>query len=121
MNTKQQTQNLDVAIQTKRDEMFSHVAWHGELTGSEAESLLWGQIAGTYLLRQGEKEDHFYLSYIVGNDLFHLPVRIDQPTCKWFYQNGCFHYGDELKEFICEIAHREEDQCHPLVQFAKIR
>jgi hypothetical protein len=100
-------------------EMVSHPAWHGDLTGSEAEALLRFQPAGTYLLRQGEKEGLFYLSYVEGTHLYHLPVKIDQASQQWFYLNAFPHYANNLEIFIPEIMHRAENECHPLAPFAK--
>jgi hypothetical protein len=119
MNTVQQTKSLNDVIQEKRNEITANLAWHADLTGPEAESLLRHQEAGTYLLRQGEKEDHYYLSYVEGRVLSHLPIKIDYSQKQWFYQNTTHHFGDDLKAFIPEIMHREEAECHPLVPFAK--
>ena len=114
-------QDLHDAIQEKRDEIVEHPAWHVDLIGPEAEVLLKDQPSGTYLLRQGEKADNYYLSFNDNGKLVHLPVKIDYPTKQWFYLNCLFHYGDSLKGFIPEIMHREEAECLPLVQFAKTK
>lgn len=118
MDAVRQSAGLNVATEQKRDEIMSHSAWHGDLTGIEAEGLLNQQLSGTYLLRQGEKEDHYYLSYVVDNSFYHLPIKMDSATNKWFYKNGCPHFGSNLKGFIEEIMHRDEADCHPLVEFA---
>jgi hypothetical protein len=120
MSTLQQDKTLNTLVQEKIDEMTQHPAWHGDLTGMEAESLLRFQPAGTYLLRQGERTDLFYLSFVIGTELSHLPIKIDSSSHQWFYLNSTPHYAHDLTSFIPEIMHREEAECHPLAQFAMI-
>ena len=121
MDTVRQSRGLNLATEQKRDEIVSHPAWHGDLTGLEAEGLLNNQPSGTFLLRQGEKEDHYYISYVVESTFSHLPIKIEGPTNQWFYKNGFPHFGNNLKGFIPEIMHRDEADCHPLVEFANQR
>jgi hypothetical protein len=75
----------------------------------------------TYLLRQGEKSDHFYLTFTRGEEFCHLPFTIDYTYHQWFYQNTVPHFGHHLNGFIPEIMHQDEAGCYPLVQFAKTR
>jgi hypothetical protein len=106
-------------VQEKLNEITYHCAWHAELTGIEAEALLRLTPSFTYLIRQGEKVDHFYLSYIRGEEFCHLPFTIDYSSLQWFYRNSNPHFAHDLKTFIPEIMHKEEAQCHPMMQFAK--
>lgn len=108
-------------VQEKLNEITSHSAWHGELTGIEAEALLRQKPSFTFLLRQGEKVDHFYLSFVEGERFNHLPFTFDYPSKRWFYRNSFPHFADDLKVFIPEIMHKEEAECYPLMQFAKTR
>lgn len=106
--------NAPVGVQEKFAELTTHVAWFGEVSGIEAEALLRLQRPNTFLLRQGEKEDQFYLSYTNGTDLLHLPFTIDYASMQWFYRNGFPHFAEKLEVFIPEIMHREKDACYPL-------
>jgi hypothetical protein len=117
MNIMTQEKGLAPWIQAKMDELMSHPAWQGEVSGLEAEALLRQHDSFTYLLRQGEKADQFYLSYINGTDLLHLPFTIDYSSLQWFYRNSWPHFAADLKAFIPEIMHRDEAECHPLAQF----
>ncbi|HEY5234859.1 MAG TPA: hypothetical protein VIJ14_01670 [Rhabdochlamydiaceae bacterium] len=119
--TMQQATQLNPWVQEKLNEITSHCAWHAELTGIEAEALLRLKPSFTYLIRQGEKVDHFYLSFIKGEEFCHLPFTIDYSSLQWFYRNTFPHFAHDLKAFVPEIMHREETECHPLVQFAKKR
>ena len=114
-----QTVEMPTFIQNKIEEIKAHVAWHSDLTGSEAEAILSNMPDMTYLLRQGEKADHFYLTYVSnGTNFIHIPFVIDYTSQKWFYRNFCPHFGDSLKVFIPEIMHKEENTCYPLAAFA---
>lgn len=117
MKINTQTRELAPWFQEKIEELMAHPAWHGEVSGIEAEALLRNHPSYTYLLRQGEKHDQFYLSYSKGTDLLHLPFTIDYPSQQWLYRNSFPHFVDDLKVFIPEIMHREEAECHPLAQF----
>lgn len=121
MSTVQQVSELSPWVQEKINEITTHCSWHGELTGIEAEALLRQKSSFSYLLRQGEKIDHFYLSYVKGDDFYHLPFTLDYSSLQWFYRNYFPHFAHTLNVFIPEIMHKEEAECHPLVQFAKTR
>jgi hypothetical protein len=120
MHTLQQT-TLNPWIQEKLDEITSHSAWHGELTGVDSELLLRMNCSFTYLLRQGEKADHFYLSFIRGGEFCHLPFTIDYSSHQWYYLNTHPHFVDDLEVFIPEIMHKEAGECFPLLKTAKTR
>jgi hypothetical protein len=117
--TMQQANQLNPWVQEKLNEITSHCAWHAELTGIEAEALLRQKPSFTFLIRQGEKIDHFYLSFIRGEEFCHLPFTIDYSSLQWFYRNTFPHFAHDLKAFIPEIMHKEAAECHPLMQFAK--
>ncbi len=120
MQTLQQA-TMNPWVQEKLNEITSHCAWHGELTGIEAEALLRLKPSFTYLVRQGEKVDHFYLSFVEGEEFSHLPFTLDYSSLQWFYRNSYPHFAKDLKVFFPEIMHKEEAECYPLVQFAKTR
>jgi len=124
MNSTQQARELNLLnpwVQEKINEITSHRAWYGELTGIEAEALLRLKPSFSYLVRQGEKIDHFYLSFVRGEEFYHLPFTIDYSSLQWFYRNALPHFAKELAVFIPEIMHKDESECHPLVQFAKTK
>ncbi len=116
-----QEKGLTPWVQEKMNELMTHPAWHGEVSGLEAEGLLRRQKSFTYLLRQGEKIDQFYLSYIKGTDLLHLPFTIDYSSMQWFYRNDWPHFATHLATFIPEIMHQEATECQPLAQIAQAK
>lgn len=118
---KQQEMTLSAIIETKMDELEMHTAWHGNLTGSESEALLRNMPHMTYLLRQGEKFDHFYLTYVKEGTVFtHLPFTIDSKKQQWFYRNYHPHFAYSLHTFIPEIMHQHEKDCFPLAPFTRL-
>jgi hypothetical protein len=117
--TLQQAPQLNPWVQEKLNEITSHCTWHAESTGIEAEALLRQKPSFTYLIRQGEKIDHFYLSFIRGDEFCHLPFTLDYSSMQWFYRNTVPHFAHDLGIFIPEIMHRDAAECYPLVQFAK--
>ncbi len=105
-------------VQNKIDEITSHAAWYDDITGTEAELLLRNKADLTYLLRQGEKEGHFYLTYVKGTAYFtHIPLRVDNSLKEWFYLNYAARRAPTLKEFIPSVMHAEEAEITPLVSF----
>lgn len=104
-------------LKEKEDEITSHPAWHGCLNGMDCEALLRGMPSGTYLLRQGEDQYHYYLSYVIGEYFYkHQPFIIKFSTRGWFYQNGCSGFRDRLIELIPMAMHCDESQCTPLIK-----
>lgn len=104
-------------MQEKVHEMMSHIAWYGDLTGTEAEIILRDKSDMTYLLRQGEREDHFYLTYVKNGCAFtHIPFTVNRTLNQWFYRQGIPRFAPNLKAFIPEIMHADEVDCIPLVQ-----
>jgi len=119
MNTvTHEEKSLELWFQEKIQKLIGHTGWHGCLSGVESEALLRAQDSFTYLLRQGEKSDQFYLSFVRGSELLHLPFTIDYTSQQWFYRNSTPHFGTDLNLFIPEIMHCEQKDCRPLAQFA---
>jgi hypothetical protein len=116
MSTLRAERSFPDFVQEKMDEMVSHVAWYGNLTGTEAEIILRDKSDMTYLLRQGEKEDHFYLTFVKDGCAFtHIPFTVNHTLRQWFYRQGGTRFAASLKVFIPEIMHADEAECVPLV------
>jgi hypothetical protein len=108
-------ESYPVFIQDKIHEITSHTAWFGDLTGTQAEFLLRSKSDMTYVLRQGERADHFYLSYVKDKCVFvHIPFTANHPSKMWYYLNGSPHLAETLEKFIPEIMHVEQGECSPL-------
>src|SRR3569832_48524 len=116
MMTLKAEENSLAFEQEKIEEITHHVAWFGDLTGTEAEIILRDKSDMTYMLRQGEKEGHFYLTYVKDECSFtHIPFTVNPVLKHWFYRQGHPRFAPTLKEFIPEIMHAEEADCIALV------
>lgn len=115
-----QTHSIDLSwIAEKENEITSHPAWYDRLNGMDCEALLRGMPTGTFLLRQGEDQYHYYLSYVIGEYSYkHQPFIIKFSSRGWFYQNGNTDFRDRLVELIPAAMHCNEGQCIPLIKNA---
>ena len=124
MDTMKAETRLAPWMQEKMNELLSHPAWNDSMTGFEADALLRTQQPFTYLLRQGERKDVFYLSFCTGTAVVHRPFSVDYATYSWYYRNGfpqCRQvFKPDLKTFIPEIIQREEAECLPLPPFINV-
>ncbi len=103
-------------IQNKQKEIENHVAWHGKITGMLCEALLRDQSPFTYLLRAGEEELHYYLSFVQAPVTFkHQPFIIEFSVKGWFYRNGYTGIAPTVEEIIPMIMHCSPEECHPLI------
>ena len=80
--------------------------WYDEVTGLEAEDLLRGEKAFTYLLRVGEKSHNYYVSFVEPSGLIkHQPIVIKYFGEAWFCRNYN-HIGPNTDETIEQIVHK---------------
>jgi len=114
-NTQASTQ--ESWMQAMKDAIVSHPAWHGKINGMLCETLLRDMPVNTYLIRQGEEEFHFYLSFVHGENNFfkHQPFMIDNDSRKWFYRNCQQHWAPVVEGLVPLIMHCAADQCLPLL------
>jgi len=107
-------------LEEKEKEIFSHPAWHGSLSGIECEDVLRGKIPGTYLLRAGEKNFQYYLSFVVENcfSFKHQPFLITggDSNLGWGYRNGVTRWCHDLENLISSAMHCEIESCFPLLR-----
>ena len=100
-------------------EEITHLpSWQGMISGLQAENLLKGQKPFVYLLRRGEYESNFYVSF-VGADytLRHQPFEIVMTPEGWHCINGvgAGPYGNMLFiEIVHNIMHCLPHDCSPL-------
>lgn len=108
-------------VQVKIHEIVNHPAWYDDITGTEAEILLRNKKDLTFLLRQGEKTDHFYLSFVKDECYFtHIPFTVKHDTKEWFYMNCIWHSAATLKEFVPDIMHAAESDITPLAPLSRM-
>ena len=94
------------------------VCWQGKITGLEAEDLLRGNAAYTYLLRTGEKPQNYYISFVEPSGLIkHQPIEIRYFADAWFSRNylvGGPYKHETIEQIIHKMMHCAPGQCLPL-------
>ncbi|MGH2612954.1 MAG: hypothetical protein ACRDFB_07890, partial [Rhabdochlamydiaceae bacterium] len=70
----------------------------------------------TYLLRAGEEECHYYLSFVQSPLCFkHQPFVIEFSMQGWFFRNGYTGITPTLDEIIPLIMHCTSEESRPLI------
>lgn len=92
--------------------------WYDDVTGLDAEDVLKGKKAYTYLLRAGEKAHNYYVSFVEPSGFIkHQPIAIKYFGDAWFCRNWLDH-GPYTIECIQDIVHRlmhcEKEEAQPL-------
>lgn len=111
-------ENNQKGMEEKEKEIFSHLAWYGNLSGMECEELLRGLAPGSYLLREGERKFQYYLSFVIGDSFTfkHQPflITMDNFHPVWGYRNGCHHWASRIEKLIPLILHCTPEECYPV-------
>lgn len=101
-----------------QDEVRNHPAWHGSLSEQGAEEKLQSSPPFTYLLRAGEKEYAYFISFVKEDGgVKHQWFVLEHNRKGWYYRNGCqpdrdsFH---ELQELIPCMMHCTPFNLSPL-------
>jgi hypothetical protein len=119
------TKSLEDAI---HEDVQSHLAWHGGMSGLSAEKRLRGCKAPyLYLLRAGEMDQggqkDYYVSYIQEDmTVKHQPFTITETLEGWYCENGgvvgpCLHTS--INDVLPLIMHCQEKEITPLPCFGK--
>ena len=93
LNVKQPKMRMETSLPSRRSELAQeikrHPSWKGEISLSEADQLLKGSKAFTYLIFSGMDDNHFFLSYVNSNQIVkHKNVRIIFAQGQWMVKNG---------------------------------
>ncbi len=99
------------------EQIESHIAWHGNITGLETEDLLQGKNPFTFVIRKGEKLMNYYVSFVQKNGSFkHQPLLIRVTAEGWFYRNTLNSLPSyrPFVDFLHRIIHCDEGECQPL-------
>lgn len=104
-------------------EIQEHPAWLGKVSGLEAEKMLREKKPYHYVLRAGEFALEYYVTFAhADGTVRHQPFVITIAQEGWYYENGGVNgpYTEAtIGEVIYQIMHCEEDECEPLINFAK--
>lgn len=100
-------------------EIVLHPAWKGMISGLQAETLLKGQKPFVYLLRAGECESNFYVSFVGADDsLRHQPFEIVTTPEGWYCINGAIggpYVCTLFSEVVHNVMHCDQAECSRLI------
>jgi len=104
-------------------EIKAHPAWHGMISGLNAEKMLRGRKTPyLYLLRAGEFEEgheaDFYVTFVCPDlSIMHQPFVITDTPCGWYFEQGNgggpFNHAT-IDDVLHLIMHCHKDACSPL-------
>jgi hypothetical protein len=103
------------------ESILQHPAWIGYVPGLYAEKLLRGRnIPYLYLLRAGEVDNHYYVTFI-SSDLTvrHQPFSITETSQGWHFENiqrGGPYIEASIDSVVPLITHCESGVCIPFVK-----
>lgn len=100
----------------KHQEIESHLAWHGVLSGMKCEELLRGKPNGSYVFRHGEDPNSYYISWVEDTEqcsFRHQPfsISVENNEQKWKYRNGYDKLSERLDDLIPIMMHRSKEGC----------
>ena len=76
-------------IQKNQKQIESHPAWYDLISEDESEALLKNKNPFTYLLRAGEKQYSYFISFVRENGAIkHQPFILELNKRGWYYRNG---------------------------------
>src|SRR5271154_175014 len=76
-------------VQKNQDQIKAHPAWHDSVSESKSDMLLKDQSPFTYLLRSGEEEHSYFISFIKEDGSIKHQFFVLEPDRKgWYYRNG---------------------------------
>lgn len=101
------------------EEIRNHSAWLGRVSGLKAEKLLRGKKPYSYVLREGENESDYYITF-VSSDLSvrHQPFIITVKSEGWCLEQGAGlgpYVNTKIDDIIHLIIHCEKEDCIPFV------
>jgi hypothetical protein len=107
--------SIDVEIQR-------HPAWIGLVSGLHADKMLrWIKTPYQYVLRQGETDYAYYVSYVQPDGTIkHQPFVLTTAPEGWYYENGGnggpFLDTTTIDDVLHLIMHCDKDECIPLIK-----
>lgn len=97
----------------------AHPAWYGRISGLSADKMLRSKdLPFLFLLREGEYEKNYYLSFIRPNlTIRHHPFVITTTQEGWFYddtERGGPYTNASIDRILGLMMHCREEDCVPL-------
>ena len=109
-------------IKKNQEQVTTHVAWHPTVSESESEKMLKGKSPFTYLIRGGDKEHLYYISFVQEDgSLKHQWFVLEFDRNGWVYRNAGTKgpnglVSKELHTLIPQILHCDLLACKPLMK-----
>lgn len=110
-------------IKTNQQQIERHPAWHKSVDAKQAEALLKGNASFTYLLRKGEEERSYFITFVKKDQVIkHQRFTLEhsqEPGLKgWYYRNGMGYSGGpteissvDLEDLIPQMMHCALEEC----------
>lgn len=94
-----------------------HPAWQENIDTASAEALLEGSRPFTYLLRKGEKEHVYFITFVKGDlAIKHQRFTLEFDPKGWFYRNGGTGtteiVAETLENLIPQMMHCSVEECN---------
>lgn len=109
-------------VQKNHEQIITHPAWHSDISENDSEKLLRGNNPFTYLLRSGEKEHFYFISFVKEDgSIKHQFFALEFDRRGWFYRNGGTGSPQEivskdLDRLIPMMMHCDLVSCTPLTR-----
>lgn len=106
--------------QRNQEQIQTHPAWHSNVSELESEKLLRGKDAFTYLLRPGEKEHFYFISFVKEEgSIKHQFFALEFDRKGWRYRNGGQGslqevISQDISKLIPMMMHCDFRSCIPL-------
>lgn len=120
VNTMVNTSAIVEWVQRNHEQIKTHLAWHSNISENESEKLLRDNRPFTYLLRPGEKEHFYFISFVKEDgSIKHQFFALEFDRKGWFYRNGGTGSPQEivskdLHQLIPMMMHCDLLSCTPL-------
>lgn len=107
-------------IQKNEEQIKTHPAWHANLSEASSDKLLKNQPPLTYLLRNGPKEQSYFISFVhQDGTVQHKSFVLEFDQQGWYYRNGVTKgpkevTTEDLHELIPIMMHCESNESLPL-------
>jgi hypothetical protein len=85
------TSQIDICswTRTNQEQIQGHPAWHGDIDAVQAEALLQGNDSFSYLLRKGEEENAYFISFVKEDlSIKHQRFTLEHDRKGWYFKNG---------------------------------
>ncbi|MBI3211645.1 MAG: hypothetical protein HYZ47_03045 [Simkania negevensis] len=83
-----------------------------DIDAKQAEFLLIEKSRFTYLLRKGDKENEYIITFVKEDlNIYHQLFTLEQDSKGWYYKNGCVTGLETLEEIIPRMMHCNLKEC----------